>query len=67
MEAEIAKLKQRIEELEGIVQRFSPAENKFERMKKDILYKANIKGYHPKPSTLTKYGITYNETTGKYN
>lgn len=62
------KLTLRIKELEDQINNLTnnKDDKQMEKMKKDIIYKANIKNIKPKESTMSKYGIKYDEANKKY-
>jgi len=62
------KLTLRIKELEDQINNLTnnKDDKQMEKMKKDIIYKANNKNIKPKESTMSKYGIKFNSETNKY-
>ena len=66
MDIEITELKDKIIEMEQVFRKLHPDEKQLSEMRNDILYKVNIKGVKPKPSTLNQYNIQYDDRTGMY-
>ena len=42
----------------------TPNDVSFKRMRNDVIYKVNHKGYKPRPETITKYSLVFDEEAG---
>ena len=64
MEAQLQQLIERLDRIESNISKMTPNDVSFKRMRNDVIYKANHKGY--KPKTITKYNLVFDEEAGKY-
>lgn len=63
LKIKVKELEEKVRDLESLTQ---SDDKKLNKMKNDIIYKANNKNITPKEQTLNKYGITYDNILGKY-
>ena len=66
MEAQLQQLIERLDRIESKLSKMTPNDVSFKRMRNDVIYKANHKGYKPRPETITKYNLVFDEEAGKY-
>ena len=54
MEAQLQQLIDRLDRIESKLSKMTPNDVSFNRMRNDVIYKANHKGYKPRPETIKK-------------
>ena len=65
MEAHLQQLIERLDRIESKLSKMTPNDVSFKRMRNDVIYKANHKGYKPRPETITKYNLVFDEEDRK--